>query len=189
MHTSLGAISQTSLYRFFFNEGQKLWAYRVFQMDLYDLKHELIFSHVYDFLKMVWILTEICKTGSQEEKYLTNIFRKKIQYFIKEIGYWSVFAFHCFKFFQICHSIIGHAILVDCDKMLDHGQENKQYPISPHWKTTSHEDDLTGRRPQRKATSKEDDLTGRRPHRKTTSQEEDITEDDITGRRPHRKMT
>ena len=66
------------------------------------------------------------------------------------------------------------------------------------WKTTSQEDDSTGKRPHRKTTSQEDDLTGRRPHRKMISQEEDLTgrklyrktisledkflEDDLTGR-------
>ena len=42
-------------------------------------------------------------------------------------------------------------------------------------KTTSQEEDLTGRRPHMKMTSQEHNLTGRRPHRKTTSQEDDLT--------------
>ena len=70
----------------------------------------------------------------------------------------------------------------------------------PHRKTTSQEDDHTGRQPHRKTTSKEDDHTGRWPHKKTTWQADDLTtwrtyrkmlshEDDLTQRRPHRKTT
>ena len=52
--------------------------------------------------------------------------------------------------------------------------------------TTSKEDTLIGRGPQRKMTSKEDNLTGRLPHRhmKITS-----NEDNLTGRLPPTKTT
>ena len=42
----------------------------------------------------------------------------------------------------------------------------------PHRKATSHEDDLTGRRPQWNITSMDTDLNGRRPQWKTNSVEE-----------------
>ena len=62
----------------------------------YDLKPVLIFSHVYDFLKMLWIvllaskLTEIYKNSLQEEKYLINISIENMAKEIK-IGYYFLF--------------------------------------------------------------------------------------------------
>ena len=60
----------------------------------------------------------------------------------------------------------------------------KKLPKTIPNQTTSMEDDLNGRRPQRKTTSMEDKFNGRRPQWKMT-----LMEDDLDGRRLQWKTT